>query len=171
MHHLARATLLGISANPYAIDAVIALSVIYKGFENLDGFEQRLGIKAPNLFTMVFLFGLIHGFGLSTRLQEITLGNEGLVGRILAFNVGVELGQIAALAVMLVFFTLWRKSPTFERFSQTANVGLIFAGIFLFSMQINGYLSDQGHHDHGASEILRDHLEHNHDHGDHGHAH
>ena len=83
-----------------AITAVIALSVIYKGFENLGGFEKRLGIKAPNLLTMVFVFGLIHGFGLSTRLQELPLGGDGLVVRILAFNVGVELGQIAALAFM-----------------------------------------------------------------------
>ena len=73
---------------------MIALSVIYKGFENLDGFPKLLKMKAPNLLGMVFIFGLIHGFGLSTRLQEITLGSEGLITKILAFNVGVELGQV-----------------------------------------------------------------------------
>ena len=143
------ATLAGVTANAYLIDAVIALSVIYKGFENLDGFQKTLGIRAPNLLTMVFLFGLIHGFGLSTRLQELPLGEEGLVGRILAFNVGVELGQVAALTVMLAFFKAWRASQTFERFSNLANSLLVLAGAGLFVYQVNGYLHD---HDHGGVE-------------------
>jgi hypothetical protein len=164
------ATLAGVSANPYLIDAVIALSVIYKGFENLGGFEKRLGIKAPNLLTMVFVFGLIHGFGLSTRLQELPLGSEGLVGRILAFNVGVELGQIAALAFMLLFFAGWRTLDSFERFSKAANLALILAGAALFGMQINGYLYGDAHHDHAVAET--EHTEHGQDHGaEHGHDH
>ncbi len=139
------ATLAGVTANAYLIDAVIALSVIYKGFENLDGFEKTLGIRAPNLLTMVFLFGLIHGFGLSTRLQELPLGDEGLVSRILAFNVGVELGQVAALTVMLGFFKVWRASQTFERFSNLSNSLLVLAGAGLFVYQVNGYMHEQGH--------------------------
>ncbi len=142
------ATMAGITANAYIIDAVIALSVIYKGFENLDGFKKTLKIEAPNLLTMVFIFGLIHGFGLSTRLQELTLGQEGLVSRILAFNVGVELGQIAALTVMLGFFAVWKKSTTFQTFSTAANAALILAGIGLFVMQVDGYMHEGDHHGH-----------------------
>lgn len=162
------ATMAGITANAYLIDAVIALSVIYKGFENLDGFKRTFGIRAPNLLGMVFLFGLIHGFGLSTRLQEITLGHEGLVSRILAFNVGVELGQVAALTAMLAFFAAWRSTKTFERFGKVANVGLVLAGLALFVMQMNGYLHEGEHHDHHAAEAV---TEEDHGHGDDDHAH
>ena len=157
------ATLAGVTANAYLIDAVIAVSVIYKGFENLDGFKKTLGIQSPNLLFMVFVFGLIHGFGLSTRLQELTLGHEGLVSRILAFNVGVEVGQVAALTLMLLVFKAWRSTATFERFGRAANVALIGAGAWLFVIQIDGYLheddhhqtpsvQDEGHHSHGAEE-------------------
>ena len=158
------ATLVGVTANAYLIDAVIALSVIYKGFENLGGFEQRLGFKAPNLLLMVFIFGLIHGFGLSTRLQELPLGDEGLVDKILCFNIGVELGQIAALAAMLLFFTAWRASASFERFSKAANFGLVFAGMGLFFLQINGFLYGDGHHHHHEDRVVQ-HKHHEHSHG------
>lgn len=159
------ATLAGVSANAYLIDAVIALSVIYKGFENLDGFQKYLGIRAPNLLSMVFLFGLIHGFGLSTRLQELSLGDEGMVGRILAFNVGVELGQIAALTMMLGFFAAWRSSKTFERFGKVANSCLILAGIGLFVLQIYGYLHEGHHHDANPTEVHGEFHGHEHSHG------
>src|SRR5215207_2879144 len=97
------ATLLHIKANFYLIDAVIALTVCYKAFDNLDGFKKYIGVQPPSLLGAVFLFGLIHGFGLSTRLQQLPLGQEGLVLRILSFNVGVEVGQVLALGVMWVF--------------------------------------------------------------------
>jgi hypothetical protein len=139
------ATLLGVTANAHLIDAVIALSVIYKGFENLGGFEKTLRISPPNLLAMVFLFGLVHGFGLSTRLQELPLGDEGLIARILAFNVGVELGQVAALTVMLVFFKAWRSTQSFERFTSLANSVLVLAGVGLFLYQVNGYIHESEH--------------------------
>jgi len=157
------ATLAGITANAYLVDAVIALSVIYKGFENLDGFNKHLGIKAPNLLAMVFGFGLIHGFGLSTRLQELALGHEGLVSKILAFNLGVELGQIAALSIMLAFFAAWRSSKAFARFDALANGALVLAGAGLFALQIDGYM--HGDH-HGESAETNHHAD---DHGDEGH--
>ena len=156
------ATLAGITANAYLIDAVIALSVVYKGFENLDGFQKTLGFRAPNLLAMVFIFGLVHGFGLSTRLQELALGNEGLVSRILAFNVGVELGQIAALTVMLGFFAAWRSSKTFDRFGRVANAGLVLAGVGLLVFQVTGYLGGDDHHARPAAEEAADQ---GHDHG------
>ncbi len=147
------ATLAGITANAYLIDAVIALSVVYKGFENLDGFKKYFSIRAPNLLVMVFIFGLIHGFGLSTRLQELPLGDSGLISRILAFNVGVELGQVAALSVMIAFFAAWRSSKTFERFGQVVNTALVLAGAGLFVFQVNGYFHAHEHDAHHALEV------------------
>ncbi len=140
---LIAATLLGIQANYYLIDAVIALTVCYKAFDNLQGFQKYFQMKSPNWFWMVFIFGLIHGFGLSTRLQQLPLGDEGLVLKILSFNLGVELGQIAALTVMLILLSGWRKTDSFRRFSKAANVLLILTGGLLLLMQLHGYQHSQ----------------------------
>lgn len=134
------ATLLGIQANDHLIDAVIALSVLYKGFENLGGFEKVFNTTAPNLLWMVFAFGLIHGFGLSTRLQQLSIGTETTLGKIVAFNVGVEFGQIAALIPILFLINLWRKRDSFALFEKTVNWGLVLAGIGLFIYQMVGYM-------------------------------
>jgi hypothetical protein len=135
------ATFFKITANYYLIDAVIAVSVMYKGFENIDGFKKYFQWEPPKLLNMVFIFGLIHGFGLSTRLQQLPLGDDqmSMLLRILSFNVGVEVGQIVALSVMLIFLSGWRKAASFAKFSYAANVGLIAGGIFLFFMQFHGY--------------------------------
>jgi hypothetical protein len=133
------ATLLHIRANYFLIDAVIALTVCYKAFDNLDGFKKYLGTTSPNMLGAVFGFGLIHGFGLSTRLQQLPLGHDGLVLKILSFNVGVELGQILALVLMGTLLATWRPSPTFPKFSSAANVLLMFVGALLFLMQLHGY--------------------------------
>ncbi|MEO2054595.1 MAG: HupE/UreJ family protein [Nitrospira sp.] len=133
------ATIFSISANYHLVDAVIALSVCYKGFDNLDGFKKYLKMSSPNLLWVIFIFGLIHGFGLSTRLQQLPLGESGLIFRILSFNVGVELGQITALTIMLSLIITWRRFNSFKQFSTVSNAGLIVAGAFLFLMQIHGY--------------------------------
>lgn len=135
------ATFLQIAMNYYLIDAFIALTVCYKGFDNIDGFKKYLEINSPNLLRAVFIFGLIHGFGLSTRLQQLPLGDDhmAMLLRILSFNLGVELGQIAALSCMLIFMSIWRKRESFMKFSFSANVGLIFAGVLLLFMQLHGY--------------------------------
>jgi len=133
------ATFMGISANYFLIDAVIGLTVLYKGFDNLGGFEKYFKMKSPNLVFLVLIFGLIHGFGLSTRLQQLPLGDDGLLLKILAFNLGVEVGQILALTVMLGLLFAWRKTDSFRRFSRVSNIGLMLAGVFLFSMQMYGF--------------------------------
>jgi hypothetical protein len=136
------ATFMGISANYYLIDAVIALSVIYKAFDNNKGFQNYLGVKSPNLLAMVLLFGLIHGFGLSTRLQQLPLGEQNfdMFLKIISFNIGVEIGQILALIVMLAVLTQWRKTASFLQHSKVANDALMFAGFMLFLMQLHGYM-------------------------------
>lgn len=135
------ATFFKITANYYLVDAVIAASVMYKGFENIDGFKKYFDWQPPTLLRMVFIFGLVHGFGLSTRLQQLPLGEDkvSMFYRILSFNVGVEVGQVVALSVMLIFLSGWRKAASFTKFSYAANVGLIAGGIFLFLMQFHGY--------------------------------
>ena len=136
---LIAATYLGIKANEHLIDAVIALSVLYKGFENLGGFEKYLKIKSPNLLFMVFIFGLIHGFGLSTRLQSFEVGTAQFLSKIVSFNIGVELGQILALIPIVLIITKWQGKKSYEAFYKAANFYLIIAGIGLFIYQLYGY--------------------------------
>jgi len=136
------ATFMKITANYYFVDAVIALSVIYKGFDNNKGFENYLGVKAPSILLMVLIFGLIHGFGLSTRLQQLPLSEENsdMLLNIISFNIGVEVGQILALLGMLILLNIWRKRASFTRLSKVANDALMMAGFLLFLMQMHGYL-------------------------------
>ncbi len=150
------ATFMEISANYFLIDAVIALTVLYKGFDNIGGFQKYLGMKSPNLLALVFGFGLIHGFGLSTRLQQLPLGDEGLLLRILSFNLGVEVGQIVALTAMLFLLAAWRKTASFKRFSTLSNVGLICAGFMLFLMQMHGYSHDAAANEQASRKTVQD---------------
>ena len=133
------ATMNGIQLNYFLIDAVIALSICYIAFSNLDGFRKYMGTTPPNLLGMIAGLGLIHGFGLSTRLQELPLREDSLFLNIISFNVGIELGQIAALFVMIFLIAGWRKAKSFQPFSIAANYGLIGAGLVLFLMQLHGY--------------------------------
>lgn len=138
------ATYFAITWNFYLVDALIAISVIYKGFDNNGGFQKHFAMKSPNMLMAVFGFGLLHGFGLSTRLQQLPLGDDpvAMLWRILSFNVGVEVGQIAALTVMVAALALWRKRASFQRFSHIANLGLIYAGIYLLFTQLHAYQHD-----------------------------
>lgn len=134
------ATYLGITADEHLVDAVIALSVLYKGFENLGGFKV-LTIKAPNLLFMVGLFGLIHGFGLSTRLQSFDMRQEQFLAKILCFNLGVEIGQVLALIPMVFIISWSRTQKQFPAFYKAVNWYLVLAGIGLFFYQLLGFFS------------------------------
>lgn len=166
------ATYYGITANIYLIDAVIAISVIYKGFENLNGFKKWLSIDPPNLISAVFIFGLIHGFGLSTKLQEVTT-NLSLSG-ILSFNVGVEIGQIVWLLIIFPVLSLLRGT-FFDIISKISNWGLVVLGILLLAYQLNGYVADHNHnHLHQEKlEVTPHHHDkkHKHSHGGDEHTH
>lgn len=135
---LIMATLMGISVNYFLVDAVIALSVCYIGYKNLGGFKKLFN-EELNMIWAVFIFGLIHGLGLSIQLQQLPLGGEGIVWRILSFNLGIELGQLTALGVMVAVLFKWRRTPSFPKFSSASNNALIYAGAFLFLFQIHGY--------------------------------
>jgi hypothetical protein len=127
-----------IYVNPYVIDAVIGLSVSYKAFENLDGFK-RVFDRQPNPKYAVFSFGLVHGFGLATKLQGFNLAPEGLVANIVSFNVGVEIGQLLALVGLLFVINAWRATGTFDRHANGFNMLLMFAGFALAAYQMSGY--------------------------------
>lgn len=128
---------LNITANAYLVDALIGFSVVYKAFDNLGGC-QRLGITvAPR--PMVLTFGLAHGFGLATKLQELALDADSLVGNLLAFNLGVEIGQFCALLAMVIGLIVWRRSRHFTTQAVAANVVIMTAGFMLMGYQLSGY--------------------------------
>jgi len=138
---LLSATPLRIGADHYLVDACIALSVSYKGFENLGGFPRLLGVAAPPLLAMVFLFGLVHGMGLSTQLQSLTLAEDPrLTAKILWFSLGVELGQIAALCVMVPVINAWRQTRVWEALARIVNSALVLAGALLMLSHLHGYV-------------------------------
>jgi hypothetical protein len=136
--------LLGVLAdweiNSYLIDAIIALSIIYKGFDNLGGFKTFFG-KQPNTKAAVLIFGLFHGFGLASKLQELSLNKEGLFVNLIGFNIGVEIGQFIALVLVLFAITLWRKYTSFMKFSTLTNTLLMAMGFLLFGYQLAGYFN------------------------------
>lgn len=127
-----------IQVNAYLIDAIIGLSVVYKGFDNLGGFKLCFNWQ-PNTQWAVLIFGLFHGFGLATKLQEFHLPEDGLITNLIAFNIGVELGQFAALVFILIAINAWRKLPSFQRFSTMTNTALMSAGVMLMGYQLTGY--------------------------------
>lgn len=134
--------LAGWQVNAYLVDAVIGLSVVYKAFENMGGFDRtpfRIDSRVA-----VMVFGLFHGLGLATRLQDLTLTDDGLVTNLLSFNLGVELGQIAALAVVLLLLLRWRDSDRFEGQAFAANWVLMTCGFLLTGMQFTGYVLTGG---------------------------
>ena len=132
----------GIHANAYVVDAIIGLSVVYKAFDNIDGFKNLLGFQ-PNTKLAVLVFGLFHGFGLATKLQELALTQEGLVTNILSFNIGVEIGQACALTIVLIALSYWRMRPGYIQHSFATNTLLMAGGFVLMGYQITGYLVER----------------------------
>lgn len=133
--------LTGVRVDPFVIDAIIGLSVVYKAFDNLGGFPAVIGFQ-PNAKAAVSVFGLAHGLGLATKLQDLQLSAKGLVANILAFNVGVEAGQIVALSVILLLMVWWRGTASFQRHSAGANLVLMAAGLVIVESQIAGFLME-----------------------------
>lgn len=131
-----------ININAFLIDAIIALSIVYKGFDNLGGFKQFLG-KQPNTKVAVLVFGLFHGFGLASKLQEFKFDKEGLLTNLLGFNLGVEIGQFLALGLVLLVLSIWRRYDSYIKFANLTNVMLMAAGFVLFGFQLAGYFTSQ----------------------------
>jgi hypothetical protein len=127
-----------INVNAYLIDAIIGLSIVYKGFDNLGGFKKLFG-KQPNTKVAVLIFGLFHGFGLATKLQEFEFDKEGLFVNLLGFNLGVEIGQFLALGGVLLLISFWRRYNSYIKFSKITNICLMAAGFLLLGYQLTGY--------------------------------
>lgn len=128
----------GTEISPYLVDAIIGFSVVYKALDNLGAYRRWFGFQ-PDTRAAVLIFGFFHGFGLATKLQDFTLSPDGLVPNILAFNVGVEIGQLLALAGILILMNLWRQYPAFSRHAVAANVTLMTSGFLLMGYQLSGY--------------------------------
>ena len=132
------AVMSGTHVNPFIIDAIIGLSVAYKALDNMGGFERLLGFQ-PNTKLAVWIFGLFHGLGLGTKLQDFSLSTEGLVPNILAFNVGVELGQVLGLSAILIAMGFWRRSAGFHQHAFAANIIVMTCGFILAGYQLVGF--------------------------------
>jgi hypothetical protein len=128
----------GVRANPYIIDTIIGLSIVYKAFENVGGFRRILGFQ-PNTRAAVLVFGLFHGFGLATKLQDFDLSKNGLVTNILSFNLGVEIGQVLALTAVIMALGYWRTRPGFLQHAYAMNALLMTAGLGFMGYQIAGF--------------------------------
>lgn len=131
--------LANLQVNAYFIDTIIGLSVAYKAFENIGGFNRVFGFE-PNTKIAVFVFGLFHGLGLATKLQEFDLSENGLVTNIISFNIGVEIGQILALSAVFLILSVWRTSSSYLRHSFITNTVLMTGGFLLAGFQISAYL-------------------------------
>mgnify|MGYP003135236862 FL=1 len=128
----------GWGINAYIVDAIIGLSVVYKALDNLGAYQRWFGVQ-PNTKVATLIFGFFHGTGLATKLLDYEIASDGLLANLLAFNVGVEMGQLMALAVILIVMGFWRKSPNFFRQAYTANVIMMALGFILMGLQITGY--------------------------------
>ncbi|GAA0690673.1 HupE/UreJ family protein [Marinobacterium maritimum] len=128
-----------IRINPFLIDAIIGLSIVYKALDNLGAFQRWFGIR-PDTRAAVLIFGLCHGFGLATKLQDFSLSPDGLIGKMLAFNLGVELGQLCALGLMLVLLNAWRAHGFTPTQAVSANALLMMFGFLLTGYQLSGFI-------------------------------
>lgn len=131
-------TLMQISVSAYLIDAIIGLSIVYKALDNLGAFQRWFGFQ-PDTRAATMIFGLFHGFGLATKILDYDMSADGLVTNLIAFNVGVELGQLLSLSVILIGMGFWRRSASFTRQAYGAQVVLMTAGFLLTGYQITGY--------------------------------
>ncbi len=130
--------LTGVSVSAYLVDAIIGLSIVYKALDNLDAWRSWFGVQ-PNSKVAVLIFGLFHGLGLATKVQDFAMSPDGLVPNLLAFNVGVEFGQLLALTAILIAMGYWRRSGSFKANAFAANVMLMTAGFVFFGLQMTGY--------------------------------
>jgi hypothetical protein len=127
-----------VSVSAYLIDAIIGLSVVYKGMDNIGAFRRWFGFQ-PDTRAATLIFGFFHGFGLATKILDYEMSRDGLFPNLLAFNLGVEIGQILALSAILIAMTYWRRTPSFERHAYTGNVVLMTAGFVLMGYQLAGF--------------------------------
>ena len=128
----------GLHVNPYLVDAIIGLSVVYKALDNLGAFPRWFGVQ-PSTKAATLVFGLFHGFGLATKILEFEMSKDGLLTNLVFFNVGVEIGQLLALSAILIAMGYWRRTTSFTRHAYAVNVAVMSAGFLLMGYQLAGY--------------------------------
>lgn len=133
----------GVGVNSHLIDAIIGLSVVYKALDNLRFYPKVLGFQ-PDARAATLIFGLFHGLGLATKIIDLEVASDGLISNLVAFNVGVEIGQLLALSAILVIMTHWRQTKSFVRHAAAANVAIMAAGVALIAFQLVGYFGNAG---------------------------
>ena len=133
----------GFHANEYLVDAIIGLSVVYKAYDNIGGFKRN-GQSVINPKWAVAAFGLAHGTGLATKLQALSVSDEGLIANMISFNIGVELGQILVLVFVVSLLNIWRGFKGFEAQARVANIALMTAGFILFGQHFFAFLTNGG---------------------------
>jgi hypothetical protein len=129
-----------VTVNTYVIDAIIGFSVAYKGLDNVGAWKRWLGVQ-PSIKLSTMVFGLCHGLGLASKMLDFDLSGEGVVSNLVAFNVGVEVGQLLALSIILIAMSYWRRMPSFVRYANAANMVLVAAGVVLIAYQVSGFLA------------------------------
>jgi hypothetical protein len=132
--------LTNISISAYVIDMIIGFSVVYKALDNLGAFRRWFGFQ-PNTKAATLIFGLLHGFGLATKIIEYDISPDGLLPNLIAFNIGVEIGQLLALGSVLIIMGYWRKTASFSRHAYTTNVAMMSAGFLLMGYQLTGLIT------------------------------
>ena len=130
--------MLNFGINAFIIDAIIGFSIVYKALDNLGAFQRWFGVQ-PNTKTVTLIFGLCHGFGLASKVIEYEIAKDGLLPNLIAFNVGVELGQLLALSTIFIAMGWWRRTESFHRYAYTANVIIMVAGFVFIGMHLTGY--------------------------------
>jgi len=131
-----------VAVSAYLIDAIIGFSIVYKALDNLGAYQRWFGFQ-PNTKAATLIFGLFHGFGLATKVQEYEISPDGLLANLVAFNIGVEIGQLLALAAILIAMGYWRRTDGFRRHAYNANVAMMSAGFVLVGMHLTGYFVNQ----------------------------
>jgi len=130
--------LMNISVNAYIIDAIIGFSIVYKALDNMGAYQRWFGFQ-PSTKIATLVFGLFHGFGLATKILDYKMSSDGLIPNLIAFNIGVELGQIIGLAFILIMMSYWRRSGSFARYAYNANVALMVGGFIFVGYQMTGF--------------------------------
>ena len=127
-----------ISVSAYLVDAIIGLSVVYKAMDNMGAFQRWFGVQ-PSTKAATLIFGFVHGFGLATKILDFEMSPDGMIANLIAFNVGVEIGQLLALSAILIAMNHWRRTRSFAVHAYTANVIIMGAGFLLMGYQLAGY--------------------------------
>lgn len=135
---LVSGVLMNVGVNAYIIDAIIGFSIVYKALDNMGAYPQWFGFQ-PSTKIATLIFGLFHGFGLATKILDYNMSTDGLIPNLLAFNIGVELGQVMGLAMILIMISYWRHSGGFVRHAYNANVALMAGGFIFVGYQLTGF--------------------------------